>query len=154
MDASLIVIIVVAIAGTLAGMQIPINSLLSSRIGSLEGAFVVHLVGTVFAGAGLLLFSLVAASSSSGGLAAWRNAPWYAFLGGIFGVLLVTALNFATPKLGVSATIVIFLVAQLIVGAIIGHFGWLESPVKPIDLAKLIGFALLIAGAWLVVKPS
>ena len=85
---------------------------------------------------------------------AWRNAPWYAFLGGIFGVLLVTALNFATPKLGVSATIVIFLVAQLIVGAIIGHFGWLESPVKPIDLAKLIGFALLIAGAWLVVKPA
>ena len=146
MDASLIVIIV-AIAGTLAGMQIPINSLLSSRIGSLEGAFVVHLVGTVFAGAGLLFFS-------SGGLVAWRNAPWYAFLGGVFGVLLVTALNFATPKLGVSATIVIFLVAQLIVGAIIGHFGWLESPVKPIDLAKLIGFALLIAGAWLVVKPA
>ena len=153
MDASLIVIIVVAIAGTLAGMQIPINSLLSSRIGSLEGAFVVHLVGTVFAGAGLLLFSLLATSSSAG-LSAWRNAPWYAFLGGIFGVLLVTALNFATPKLGVSATIVIFLVAQLIVGAIIGHFGWLESPIKPIDLAKLLGFALLIAGAWLVVKPS
>ena len=153
MDASLIVIIVVAIGGTLAGMQIPINSLLSSRIGSLEGAFVVHVVGTVFAGAGLLLFSLGAASSSAG-LNAWRNAPWYAFLGGIFGVLLVTALNFATPKLGVSATIVIFLVAQLIVGAIIGHFGWLESPVKPIDLAKLIGFALLIAGAWLVVKPA
>ena len=153
MDASLIVIIVVAIGGTLAGMQIPINSLLSSRIGSLEGAFVVHVVGTVFAGAGLLLFSLGAASSSAG-LSAWRNAPWYAFLGGIFGVLLVTALNFATPKLGVSATIVIFLVAQLIVGAIIGHFGWLESPVKPIDLAKLIGFALLIAGAWLVVKPA
>ena len=153
MDASLIVIIIVAIGGTLAGMQIPINSLLSSRIGSLEGAFVVHVVGTVFAGAGLLLFSLGAASSSAG-LSAWRNAPWYAFLGGIFGVLLVTALNFATPKLGVSATIVIFLVAQLIVGAIIGHFGWLESPVKPIDLAKLIGFALLIAGAWLVVKPA
>ena len=153
MDASLIVILIVAIGGTLAGMQIPINSLLSSRIGSLEGAFVVHLVGTVFAGAGLLLFSLLATSSSAG-LSAWRNAPWYAFLGGIFGVLLVTALNFATPKLGVSATIVIFLVAQLIVGAIIGHFGWLESPVKPIDLAKLIGFALLIAGAWLVVKPA
>lgn len=153
MDASLLVILIVAIGGTLAGMQIPINSLLSSRIGSLEGAFVVHLVGTVFAGAGLLLFSLGAATSSSG-LGAWRNAPWYAFLGGIFGVLLVTALNFATPKLGVSATIVIFLVAQLIVGAIIGHFGWLESPVKPIDLAKLIGFALLIAGAWLVVKPN
>ena len=152
MDASLIVVLVVAIGGTLAGLQIPINSLLSSRIGSLEGAFVVHLVGTVFAGAGLLLFSLGAASSA--GLGAWRNAPWYAFLGGIFGVLLVTALNFATPKLGVSATIVIFLVAQLIVGAIIGHFGWLESPVKPIDLAKLIGFALLIAGAWLVVKPA
>ena len=149
----MIVVLVVAIAGTLAGMQIPINSLLSSRIGSLEGAFVVHAVGTVFAGAGLLLFSL-GATSSSGGLAAWRNAPWYAFLGGIFGVLLVTALNFATPKLGVSATIVIFLVAQLIIGAIIGHFGWLESPVKPIDLAKLIGFALLIAGAWLVVKPA
>ena len=147
MNSFVVIALIVLVAGTLAGFQIPINSLLSSRIGSLEAAFVVHLVGMIFAGVALVAFS-------TGGLASWRSAPWYAYIGGIFGVLLVTALNFATPKLGVSATIVIFLVAQLIVGAIIGHFGWLETPVKPIDLAKFIGFVLLTFGAWLVVKPA
>ena len=147
MNSFVVIALIVLVAGTLAGLQIPINSLLSSRIGSLEGAFVVHLVGLIFAGAALVFFS-------TGGLASWRSAPWYAYVGGVFGVVLVTALNFATPKIGVSATLVIFLVAQLIVGAIIGHFGWLETPVKPIDLAKLIGFLLLIGGAWLVVKPT
>jgi bacterial/archaeal transporter family-2 protein len=142
-----VIALIVLVAGTLAGLQIPINSLLSSRVGSLEGAFVVHLVGLIFAAVALVFFS-------TGGLASWRNAPWYAYIGGIFGVLLVTALNFATPKIGVSATLVIFLVAQLIIGAIIGHFGFLETPVKPIDLAKLIGFVLLAFGAWLVVRPS
>jgi transporter family-2 protein len=135
----------VVVAGVLVGFQIPINSLLSSRVGLLEGAFFVHVVGAVFAGAMLVFFS-------SGGLGAWRTAPWYAYLGGVFGVLLVTALSFATPKIGVAATLVIFLVSQLIVGAVIGHFGWLETPVKPIDAMKLVGFVLLVAGAWLVVR--
>jgi bacterial/archaeal transporter family-2 protein len=147
MSSFVVIALIVLVAGTLAGLQIPINSLLSSRVGSLEAAFVVHLVGMVFAGVLLVFFS-------TGGLNSWRTAPWYAYVGGIFGVLLVTALNFATPKLGVSATLVIFLVAQLIIGAIIGHFGWLETPVKPIDLAKLIGFVLLAFGAWLVVRPT
>ena len=146
MDSFLIITLLIVFAGALVGFQIPLNSLLSSRVGLLEGALVVHLVGAVFAGVALLIFW-------TGGLNAWRIVPWYGYLGGVFGVILITVLSFATPKIGVSATLVIFLVSQLIVGAIIGHFGWLETPIKPINLAKLIGFGLLIAGAWLVVKP-
>jgi transporter family-2 protein len=144
MDFALIALIVVA-AGVLGGVQFPVNALLSSRVGLLEGALIVHIVGAVFAGAALVFFS-------SGGLGAWRSAPWYAYLGGVFGVLLVTALSFATPRIGAAAALVIFLGAQLIVGALIGHFGWLETPVKPVDAAKLAGFVLLAVGAWLVVR--
>ena len=146
MDTLIIITLLIVFAGALVGFQIPLNSLLSSRVGLLEGALVVHLVGAVFAGVALLVFW-------TGGLSAWRNVPWYGYLGGVFGVILITVLSFATPKIGVTATLVIFLVSQLIVGAIIGHFGWLETPIKPINVAKLIGFGLLIAGAWLVVKP-
>ena len=142
----MIITLLIVFAGALVGFQIPLNSLLSSRVGLLEGALVVHVIGAVFASLALLLFW-------TGGLSAWRSVPWYGYLGGVFGVILITVLSFATPKIGVSATLVIFLVSQLIVGAIIGHFGWLETPIKPINLAKLIGFGLLIAGAWLVVKP-
>jgi bacterial/archaeal transporter family-2 protein len=146
MNSFLLITVLIVLAGTLVGFQIPLNSLLSSRVGLLEGALVVHLVGAIFAGVALLIFW-------TGGLAAWRTVPWYGYLGGVFGVMLITVLSFATPKIGVTATLVIFLVSQLIVGAIIGHFGWLETPIKPINLAKLGGFGLLIAGAWLVVKP-
>jgi transporter family-2 protein len=82
------------------------------------------------------------------------NLPWYGYLPGVFGVALVMGLSFATQRLGVTATIVIFVVAQLIVGAFIGHFGLLGSPIKPLDLAKIAGIVLLVVGAWLVVRPA
>lgn len=134
-------------AGAIAGVQIPINALASSKLGLLEGAFLIHLVGAVASGLTVLLAGLK-------GLGNWQNLPWYGYLGGLFGVLLVTGLSFATPRLGVTATLVLFVVAQLVTGAIIGSFGWFGTPVQPINLTKIAGAVFLLVGAWLVVRPS
>jgi bacterial/archaeal transporter family-2 protein len=147
MDALFFVILVAVAAGIFAGVQAPLNALTASKVGLLEGALIPHIVGAIIALVPLLFL----------GLKNFRelpNVPWYGYLPGVLGVGLVMGLSFATQRIGVTATIVIFVVSQLIVGAIIGHFGWLGSPVKPLDLAKMAGIVLLIAGAWLVVRPS
>ncbi|MER3482289.1 MAG: hypothetical protein C4332_03165 [Meiothermus sp.] len=141
------VVVVVGLAGLFAGVQGPLNALLSGRIGLLGAAFAVHLVGLLLSG-GILLFA------SGGQFAGWRGVPWYGWLGGAMGVSIVMALSYATPRIGIAGTVVLFVVAQLAAAAVVGHFGWLETPVKPIDLGKMLGLVLLLVGAWLVVRPS
>lgn len=147
MDAFWFIALVAVLAGAFAGIQGPINSLLSSRLGLLEGAFSVHLVG-------LILSAIPLMAIGGGRLGQWNTVPWYGWLGGAMGVGIVIGLSFATPRIGAAATIVLFLVAQLAGATIVGHFGWFETPAKPIDLGKVIGLLLLLAGAWLVVRPS
>lgn len=140
------VIMAVVLAGLFAGVQGPLNALLATRIGLLGAAFAVHLVGLVLSGSMLLFWG--------GQFVGWRGVPWYGWLGGALGVNIVMALSYATPRIGIAGTVVLFVVAQLAAAAVVGHFGWLEAPVKPIDLGKLLGLLMLLAGAWLVLKPS
>ncbi|GEM87002.1 DMT family transporter [Meiothermus granaticius] len=146
MNAFVFIAMTVLLVGLFAGIQGPLNALLANRIGLLGAAFVVHLVGLLFSGSILLV--------SGGRLADWRGVPWYGWLGGALGVSIVMALSYATPRIGIAGTVVLFVVAQLAAAAVVGHFGWLETPVKPMDLSRLLGLLLLLAGAWLVVKPS
>lgn len=113
----------------------------------LEGALLPHVIGAITA-----LIPLIFLGAR--GLRELPGVPWYGYLPGVMGVGLVMGLSFATPRLGVTSTIVIFVVSQLIAGAMIGHFGWLETPAKSIDLAKGVGIGLLLVGAWLVVRPA
>jgi uncharacterized membrane protein YdcZ (DUF606 family) len=71
---------------------------MGQRIGILQGAFIIHLGGTVVAGALIL-------AVPGGNLAAWRSVPWYALASGVLGVALVSAISFAIPRIGVAATI-------------------------------------------------
>lgn len=145
MDSLIFVVLVALAAGVSAGFQTPLNALAASRVGLLESAFLPHIIGTFTALLPLLLLN-------SKGLRNIGSVPWYAFLPGMLGVALVMGLSFATPRLGVTGTLVLFVVAQMIVGALIGHFGWLGTPLKPLDISKALGIGLLLAGAWLVVK--
>jgi bacterial/archaeal transporter family-2 protein len=147
MNTIVFVVLVAVSAGVIAAVQAPLNALTSARVGLLEGAFLPHAVGAIAALIPLLFLG-------TRGLRQLPSLPWYGYLPGVFGVALVMGLSFATPRLGVTATLVVFVVAQLIVGALIGHFGWLGTPLKPLEIGKILGIVLLLIGAWLVVRPS
>jgi bacterial/archaeal transporter family-2 protein len=141
------VLLIAISAGVMAALQAQLNALTSARIGLIEGALLPHLIGALIA---LMLMVLFKAQ----GLRQLLSLPWYGYLPGAFGLALVMGLSFATPRLGVTSTIVVFVVSQLIVGALIGHFGWLGSPIKPLELGRIAGIALLLLGAYLVVRPT
>jgi len=144
--ANLILTVLIGIVGGLAvGMQGPIVSQMSQRIGTMAGTFIVHVSGAILSGAILLAL---------GGekIGNWRNLSWYMFLSGSFGVVLYLTLNQTMPRLGATTALALIIIGQLVMGIIIDHFGLFGVSVRPVDLMRLAGAGLLIAGGYLIIR--
>jgi transporter family-2 protein len=66
--------------------------------------------------------------------------------------MVVSSNTFLIPRIGAVNMFVVVLSFQLVSRMVISHFGWLESPVGPITLVKVIGCVFLLVGALLVVR--
>jgi transporter family-2 protein len=143
---SLVLVIVLGLLGGIAvGIQAPLASLMSQRLGLLESVFILHLGGTLCAAAPLIFLG-------GGQLSAWQRVPWYALGAGALGLVVVGAVSTAMPRVGASATIILIVAGQLVVGVLIDHFGVFDTLVRPLDLLRAAGLALVLIGAWLVVR--
>ena len=141
----LLPVIISLLGGVAIGLQNPLASLMGQRIGILQGAFIIHLGGTIVAG-GLLL------AVPGGNLAAWRSVPWYALGAGALGVTLVSAISFAIPRIGVAATVGLVVATQIVLAAWLDHYGLLGLDVRLFDTWRFIGIVMLMVGAWLVLR--
>jgi transporter family-2 protein len=143
---SVFLIILVGLAGGIAvGLQSPLASMLSQRLGVLESIFIVHLGGAVFALLPLLFLS-------GGRLGQWRSAPWYALGAGFFGLIVIAAVSFTIPRVGVAAAITTVVAGQILMSTVLDHFGWLGATIRPLDAPRLLGLAVVMLGVWLTVK--
>jgi transporter family-2 protein len=61
-------------------------------------------------------------------------------------------IGYAVSRLGVSSALLAIIAAQLILAALIDHFGLFGAPVRTFDLARTGGLVLVLAGTWLVVR--
>ena len=85
-------------------------------------------------------------------MGAWRSVPWYILIGGFYGVVILAAYSFAIPRLGLAATVTLAIVAQLILSAVLDHYGFLGSVQHALDWRRLAGMLVLFAGSWLIVR--
>ncbi|MGB2982423.1 MAG: DMT family transporter [Candidatus Bipolaricaulia bacterium] len=132
------------------GCAITFQSLFSgtigNRVGVMESAFIIHLGGVLLAGLILLV------GMRGGNLGAWRAVPWYVYSAGFLGVLIVGGYSYAVPRLGLAASITLAIVVQLILGAVLDHFGILGAAQRSLDLWRGAGIAVLLAGTWLILR--
>jgi len=143
---SILLIILIGLAGGVAvGLQSPMASMISQRLGTLESVFIVHVGGALISLLPLLFYG-------GGKLAQWRSVPWYTLGAGIFGLIVIGAISFMIPRVGVAASIVTIVAGQLLVGTILDQFGWLGAMERPLDVTRVIGLAVVLVGVWLTVK--
>lgn len=143
---NLVFIILIGLAGGIAvGLQSPLSSLMSQRIGTLESVFIVHIGGAVAALLPLLFYG-------GGKLSQWRSVPWYALVAGVFGLVVIGAVSYMIPRIGVAASIVTIVAGQILVGTLLDHFGLLGAAQRSLDPARLLGLAVVLLGVWLTVK--
>ena len=137
--------ILVTLAGAATALQAPINARLATAVGSaVNAALVSFAVGTI-ALIGLALILQVRPD-----MAAARALPWYAWIGGLCGVIFVIAATWGDPRLGVAMTITLMVAGQLPLGLVLDHFGAFGAPRQPVNLTRMVGVALVIGGVLLV----
>lgn len=145
MQTLILVVIIGLMGGVAVGLQGPLTSLMSQQLGTMESVFIIHFGGALAAGILLLMVG-------GGNLGAWRSVPWYALGAGVFGLVVLSAVSFTIPRLGVATTIILIVVGQLVIGTLLDHFGLLGASVRPVGLSRLIGITVLLFGIWLTVR--
>jgi bacterial/archaeal transporter family-2 protein len=144
---SVLLIILIGLAGGIAvGLQAPMSSMITQRLGMFESVFIVHIGGALVALLPLLVLS------GGGNLPRWRELPWYTLLAGGFGLIVLGAISYMIPRVGVAAAVITIVAGQMVVSTILDHFGWLGGMGRPMDLTRAIGLAIVLVGVWLTVK--
>jgi transporter family-2 protein len=142
--------IVLAVA---AGFFVPLQSLMNARTSDvLGGAFWATLVnfasGTLMA---IALLAIIRAPVPS--LEQVSRIPFYGWVSGFAGVLFVAQAAFTVPKLGAATMLAMIIAGQMVGSIVFDYFGILQPP-HPVTWHKIAGAVLLLAGAWLVLRPE
>jgi bacterial/archaeal transporter family-2 protein len=136
----------------LAGALLPIQAALNSKMGKtinnpIAAAFISFVVGAI-----ALFFYLFFTRQSFYFSIAYKQAPWYAWLGGLLGIFYVAGTIIILPRIGVALTFSLVVVGQLLIALIMDHFGLLGVEIKTINFYRILGVLFLITGVILIRK--
>lgn len=133
------------LSGCLVALQAPTNALLARGVGSpVNAALVSFAVGT----AALLATALALGVRLN--FAELRLLPLQAWFGGLYGAVFVSMAVFSVPRLGVTLFLIISIGGQLATALLLDRIGAFGVPRVDVSATRLLGVALVLAGALLV----
>ncbi|MCT4615724.1 MAG: DMT family transporter [Marinifilaceae bacterium] len=141
-------LILAIVIGALNPIQATVNSSLSKWMNHpLQATFFSFLGGFVL----IVLINIVFAPNFPS-FSKLTQIPWYLYVGGVFGVLFVTAFLLLVRQLGATTLVAGAFLGQIVMSLLIDSFGWFG--IQPIELSmkRIIGAALLVLGTILVQK--
>lgn len=140
-------VLYIALGGAALAIQSPVNSGLGRRLGVFEG-------GLWSFATGALLMLILVLLFGKGNFFEFTEVPKWQLLGGILGVIGVTAMIVTAPQLGVGLATVCLLFGQITVAIIIDSFGLFGIEQVPFDWNRLIGLILMLAGVFFVYRSK
>jgi bacterial/archaeal transporter family-2 protein len=146
MSASVAIILALAGGAALAIQNVIMAAVVGRGVGFVSALLVNSAVG-------LVVLAAIETSRSGPGFAldiAAQTKPWFV-LPGLLGTFFVFAGVFGYRHLGAAPTIVLIVAAQLAMGIALDALG-LTAATRPIEMQTLLGAALLVTGALLVVR--
>ncbi len=147
MSAKILALLVACGSGVTMAVQGAMNSMLGKIAGLWEATFIVHLIGLVFVS--ILLFVVRLGSFNLGKI---TNAPWYIYLGGVLGVLIVYMVARSIPRVGAAPATTAIIIGQVLTATLIDHLGLFGLEKMAFHWIKMVGIALLAVGGWLLLR--
>jgi transporter family-2 protein len=83
-------------------------------------------------------------------LATLVRVPFFLWSGGLFGAIFIALAIFLIPQLGAATFFALLIAGQMGGSVAFDHFGLLGLPVHPVSAVRVLGAALLVAGAVLI----
>ena len=137
-----IVFVLIAVAaGMGSALESGSNSMLQKTIDS--PLWAVALVATVSLVAALILAIVLGGPAP---VAVLGRVPWWAWLGGLFGVLFLYATVQVSPKLGAGPFIATIVTASTLMSLALDNFGWMGFEIHKAGFGRIVGWLLMTAG--------
>ena len=139
-------ILLAAGAGCCIALQAAANGSLRTNLGDPRYATLFSICGTIVT----VVIVMLVLRPSPPSAAAMRGAPWWNWIGGPLGALIVLAGAALAPKLGAAAFIAAVVAGQLICSLVLDHFGLMNLPQQGLTAGRIIGAVMVFAGVLLV----
>jgi transporter family-2 protein len=127
-------------AGIAAAMQAATNANLAKSVG-LGPALIVNTVVVLIGAIGL--WAAMGAKTTFFPM----GASWTLYIGGLFGFTIIASLAFVFPRIGAAYAIALMVGGQCVAALVVDHFGLMGMPREPLTVHRVIGVALVAAGA-------
>ena len=130
--------LITILSGVLISGMVAINGELTAIVGNAPATVVIHVMGLV---ALVAAFGLRRMHPHPG-----QRMPWHLYIGGVIGVGSVLMNNYTYPILGVSITLGLGLLGQLVFSLMIDRFGLFGMPKLSLRPHRIISALIVLAG--------
>lgn len=142
-------ILAAAMAGGCIALQAAANGSLRTNLDDPRYAAFFSICGTIATAVTVMLVL----RPSPPPVTAIRGAPWWNWIGGPLGALIVLAGAAIAPRLGAATFIAAVVAGQLVFSLVLDHFGLMNLPQQQVTIGRILG-AMLVFGGVLLVKYS
>ena len=143
---ALLPLLVAVLAGAAVPFQAGSNAALGRLLGHPLWAAGVSLLVSLL----MLVPALLVMRAPLPQLQSLAQAPWWAWFGGVAGVLYITAALVLTPRLGAAGFIVCVIAGQVLSSLLIDQWGLLGLPERPVNVWRLVGVGMIVLGMLVV----
>jgi transporter family-2 protein len=133
-------------AGACIALQAAANGSLRTNLADARYAAFFSICGTILTA----VIVMLAIRPNPPSLATMRAAPWWNWIGGPLGALIVLSGAALAPRLGAAAFIASVVAGQLLCSLLLDHFGLMNLPQQALSSGRIIGAVMVFAGVLLV----
>lgn len=137
----------------LVGSVIPVQTAANSQLRTrLNSPFLAAIINSTTGFLLLTLFGFISAGFPQLTSQLFADTPWFLWLGGPMGALILCAAIVLMPYLGGLRTVLVTMTGSILCGMVLDAFGWLYVPLHPFGLLRAGGLLLTFAGLMLVLQ--
>ena len=129
--------------GIFLGLMASMNGQLTAYLSIFEISLIVHIIGAI-----ILLGYIKLIKKEKMQL---KGAPAYVYFVGFLGVALVASSSVCAGNIGATLTMAVSVTGQLVVSALIDHFGMFHVPVIKFHWKRIPAYGIIIAGLLIMI---
>jgi bacterial/archaeal transporter family-2 protein len=137
--------LIAAVGGIAVACQGQLIGIIDKNVGTIESVFLTY-------GGGGFIIGIIMLCLRGGNLSSLHSIPYYTLLVGPLGLVIIAAIGYSVPRLGLVTAFTIIVAAQFIIAALIDHFGFLGADMRLITIPRMFGICVMFLGIWLTIR--